>query len=66
MSRTLEMTQHHYTYKVANVKTVPGGAELRIVSKGKPSQDAVPVEATLEDVFLCYFGERAGDSDGSL
>ena len=53
-------------YKVANVKTVPGGAELRIVSKGKPSQDAVPVEATLEDVFLCYFGERAGDSDGSL
>lgn len=53
-------------YKVANVKNVPGGAELRIVSKGKPSQDAVPVEATLEDVFLCYFGERAGDSDGSL
>ena len=53
-------------YKVANVKTVPGGAELRIVSKGKPTQDAVPVEATLEDVFLCYFGERAGDSDGSL
>ena len=53
-------------YKVANVKTVPGGAELRIVSKGKPSQDAVPVEATLEDVFLCYFGERAGDGDGSL
>ena len=53
-------------YKVANVKTVPGGAELRIVSKGKPTQDAVPVEATLEDVFLCYFGERAGDSDGSV
>ena len=53
-------------YKVANVKTVPGGAELRIVSKGKPSQDAVPVEATLEDVFLCYFGERAGDSDGAV
>ena len=53
-------------YKVANVKTVPGGAELRIVSKGKPTQDAVPVEAMLEDVFLCYFGERAGDSDGTV
>ena len=53
-------------YKVANVKTVSSGAELRIVSKGKPTQDAVPVEATLEDVFLCYFGERAGDSDGSV
>lgn len=54
------------TYKVANVKTVSSGAELRIVSKGKPTQDAVPVEATLEDVFLCYFGERAGDSDGAV
>lgn len=54
------------TYKVANVKTVSSGAELRIVSKGKPTQDAVPVEATLEDVFLCYFGERAGDSDDAV
>lgn len=52
-------------YKVANVKTVPGGAELRIVAKGRPTEDSVPVEATLEDVFLCYFGERGGDSDGA-
>lgn len=53
-------------YKVANVKTVPSGAELRIVSKGQPTEDAVRVEPTLEDVFLCYFGERAGDSDGTV
>ena len=53
-------------YKVANVKTVPGGAELRIVSRERPAEDAVRVEATLEDVFLCYFGERAGDSDGTV
>ena len=53
-------------YKVANVKAVPGGAELRIVSKERPTEDAVPVEPTLEDVFLCYFGERAGDGDGAL
>ena len=53
-------------YKVANVKTIPGGAELRIVSKGRPAEDAVRVEPTLEDVFLCYFGERTGDSDGTV
>ena len=53
-------------YKVSNVKTVPGGAELRIVSLGQPTKDAVPVEPTLEDVFLCYFGERTGDRDGAL
>lgn len=51
-------------YKVSNVKTVPGGAELRIVSKNPPSENAVQVEATLEDVFLYYFGERAGEEDG--
>ena len=53
-------------YKVANVKTIPGGAELRIVSKGRPAEDAVRVEPTLEDVFLCYFGERTDDSDGTV
>ena len=53
-------------YKVANVKTIPGGAELRIVSKGLPAEDAVRVKPTLEDVFLCYFGERTDDSDGTV
>lgn len=53
-------------YKVANVKTIPGGAELRIVAKGRPAEDAVRVDPTLEDVFLCYFGERTGDSDGTV
>ena len=55
---------HLKKYKVSNVKTVPGGAELRIVSKNPPSENAVQVEATLEDVFLYYFGERAGEEDG--
>ena len=53
-------------YKVANVKTIPVGAELRIVSRGRPTEDAVRVVPTLEDVFLCYFGERTGDSDGTV
>ena len=53
-------------FKVANIKTVPGGMELRIISPGKPTSDAVPTEPTLEDVFLYYFGERAGEADGTL
>lgn len=44
-------------YKVANVKTVPEGAELRILSSKRPSKDAVLETATLEDLFLAYFGE---------
>ena len=51
-------------YKVANVKTVPGGAELRVVSDRQPLEGAVRVEPTLEDVFLYYFGESAGEDDG--
>lgn len=50
-------------YLVNNVKTVPGGAELRILSKVPPTKQAVREEATLEDAFLLYFGEKAGDKD---
>ena len=53
-------------FKVANVKTTPQGAALRIVSARKPTPDATPVAATLEDAFLCYFGERAGENDAAL
>lgn len=50
-------------YLVDNVKTVPGGAELRILSKVPPTERAVREEATLEDAFLLYFGEKARDKD---
>ena len=49
-------------YKVSNVKTIPGGAQLRIISAEKPAGDAVLETATLEDLFLDYFGEQA-DAD---
>ena len=52
--------------KVSNVKNTPEGAELRIVSAEQPTDDAVQVAATLEDVFLCYFGQRGGEEDASL
>ena len=53
-------------YKVANIKTIPGGAELRVLSTVRPNSAAVEVEATLEDVFLYYFGESAGNDDGTV
>ena len=50
-------------FKVSNVKNIPGGAELRIISRKQPTENAIQVDATLEDVFLYYFGERAGEED---
>jgi len=48
-------------YKISNLKTDSHGAVLRIISKEKPVPDAVPEEAVLEDVFLYYFDEKAGE-----
>ncbi len=53
-------------FRVANVKTVSGGAELRILSEHPPLPDALQETATLEDVFLYHFGERAGEDDDTL
>lgn len=50
-------------YLVANVKTMSQKAQLRILAKRPPAEDAVREEATLEDAFLLYFGERMGDKD---
>jgi len=49
-------------YLVDNVKTISDGAELRILSKTPPTKNAVMEKATLEDAFLLYFGEKAGDN----
>lgn len=46
-------------YLVGNIKTTEAGAQLRIIAKDKPMEDAVLVEKNLEDAFLLYFGERS-------
>ena len=53
-------------HKVANVKMLRQGAQLRIVSAQPPTEDAVEEMPTLEDVFLYHFGEKAGGEDVSL
>lgn len=52
--------------KVSNVKSDAHGVELRIISKDKPVENAIRDEATLEDVFLYYFGEKAGAENVTL
>lgn len=61
-----EIERYMRNYKVSNVKTIPGGAVLRLISSEKPSSRAVREEATLEDLFLDYFGERAGENDDEI
>lgn len=50
-------------YKVSNVKMVAGGTELRVLSAEPPTERAVMETPALEDVFLYYFGEKAGMDD---
>ena len=54
----------HYLkrYLVCNVKAGADTAELRILSDSSPYSGAEQVKATLEDAFLYYFGEKAGES----
>ncbi|MBD5494575.1 MAG: ABC transporter ATP-binding protein [Lachnospiraceae bacterium] len=57
-----ELDTYMKTYKVSNVKTSPQGAEVRILSPDKPSENAVLETATLEDLFLNHFGETVDDN----
>ena len=52
--------------KVSNIKSDVNGVELRIISKDKPVEKATRENATLEDVFLYYFGEKAGVNNGTI
>ena len=58
-----EMNDYLKKYLTGNVRTVPGGVELRVLSKTPPSENAVRTGATLEDAFLLYFGEKAGEKN---
>jgi ABC-2 type transport system ATP-binding protein len=56
-----ELNNYMKKYLTGNVRTVSDGVELRVLSKTPPTGNAVQAEATLEDAFLLYFGEKAGD-----
>lgn len=60
--------EQHYmkNYKVVNVRTGEGMAHMRILSAKMPCSGAKQEELTLEDVFLHYFGEMAGEEDAEV
>lgn len=58
-----EVDEYLKHYLVANVKTSSQGAELRILADHPPVPNARQEQATLEDAFLFYFGEKAGESE---
>lgn len=53
-------------YKISNIRRTEGKTKLRILAEEKPQQEAVLEEPNLEDVFLYYFGRRAGEEDGEI
>ena len=55
----------HHQYPVVNLKTLQG-VQLRVLSQTPPVPEAHPAEMTLEDLFLHYFGETAGETDAAL
>ena len=55
-----------HQYPVVNLKTLPQGVQLRMLSQTPPTPEAHPAEMTLEDLFLHYFGETAGETDAAL
>lgn len=55
-----------HQYPVVNLKTLPQGVQLRVLSHTPPTPEAHPAEMTLEDLFLHYFGETAGETDAAL
>lgn len=61
-----EVESYMKKYKIANIKTAAEGTQLRILSDSRPAVNAREESITLEDVFLYYFGEKAGDGDVSL
>lgn len=56
-----EVDAYMKRFKVSNLKTVSDGIELRMLSAEKPCGHARRETASLEDVFLYYFGEKAGE-----
>jgi ABC-2 type transport system ATP-binding protein len=53
-------------YPASNLKSSGESVVLRLLSEECPYPGALLEQLTLEDVFLYYFGEKAGEEDGLL
>lgn len=53
-------------YKISNIKADTQGVQVRVIAGEKPAEYAKEAVPSLEDAFLYYFGEEAGDNHGIL
>lgn len=53
-----EVENYLHRYQISNLKAEADGVELRILADQRPHPLAAQAEATLEDVFLYYFGSQ--------
>lgn len=58
-----EAAEYNRHYKIANSRMISDGMQLRILAREKPHPDAIEEVPVLEDVFLSYMGEKAGEED---
>lgn len=56
-----EVEEYSKQYKLINMKSVENGIEVRLIADEKPCDLATEEKKTLEDAFLFYFGEKAGE-----
>lgn len=59
-----EAEEWNARYCVSNLRHEGNQVELRIVSPVKPSQDAVSVAPTLEDLYLYHFQDETAVTAG--
>lgn len=57
-----QVDRYMQQYLVGNIRTTEHGAELRIISRERPTPFAVETEKNLEDAFLLYFGENSEEN----
>lgn len=53
-------------FRVSNLRAVPEGTELRVLSEHSPAAGAREETPTLEDLFLYHFGERTEKNDDEI
>lgn len=57
-----EADRLYESYPIINTRNEEGKLLLRLAAEEKPSENAVSVEATLEDLYLYYFSEEKNTS----
>jgi len=61
-----EADSYMKNYKVVNIRTGEGMAQMRVLAAESPHPGAREEELTLEDVFLHYFGEKGGEENADV